>query len=60
MSIGLVSARGGRFLLIAAIIIEILAIWFVHWIDTRGYLDTEIYRLGARAWLKGYPCTATT
>ncbi|GAA0508919.1 membrane protein [Saccharopolyspora subtropica] len=33
---------------------EILAIWFVHWIDTRGYIDTEIYRLGARAWLNGY------
>ncbi|WP_460957993.1 glycosyltransferase 87 family protein [Parasphingorhabdus pacifica] len=47
-------ARDGRYLLVAAIIIEILAIWFVHWIDTRGYIDTEIYRLGGRAWLNGY------
>ncbi|GAB3701402.1 glycosyltransferase 87 family protein [Saccharopolyspora tripterygii] len=31
-----------------------MAVWFVHWIDTRGYMDTEIYRLGARAWLNGY------
>jgi alpha-1,2-mannosyltransferase len=54
VSIGLARARDGRFLLVAAIIIEILAIWFVHWIDTRGYMDTEIYRLGARAWLNGY------
>lgn len=44
-------ARDGRYLLIAAIIVEVLAIWFVHWIDTRGYMDTEIYRLGGRAWL---------
>ncbi|KAA5836108.1 DUF2029 domain-containing protein [Saccharopolyspora hirsuta] len=47
-------ARDGRHLLVAAIAVEILAIWFVHWIDTRGYIDTEIYRLGARAWLRGY------
>ncbi|MDA3628694.1 glycosyltransferase 87 family protein [Saccharopolyspora sp. WRP15-2] len=47
-------ARDGRHLLVAAIAIEILAIWFVHWIDTRGYIDTEIYQLGARAWLRGY------
>ncbi|MFR9729077.1 glycosyltransferase 87 family protein [Saccharopolyspora sp. MS10] len=46
--------RDGRFLLVTAIILEVLAIWFVHWIDTRGYMDTEIYRLGARAWLNGY------
>jgi alpha-1,2-mannosyltransferase len=46
--------RDGRYLLVAAIIVEILAIWFVHWIDTRGYMDTEIYRLGGRAWLKGF------
>ncbi|MGP4018489.1 glycosyltransferase 87 family protein [Saccharopolyspora sp. 5N708] len=54
MSNGVAPARDGRYLLVAAIIIEILAIWFVHWIDTRGYMDTEIYRLGARAWLNGY------
>ncbi|QGK68278.1 DUF2029 domain-containing protein [Allosaccharopolyspora coralli] len=47
-------ARDGRYLLVAAVVIEVLAIWFVHWIDTRGYLDTEIYRLGARAWLDGF------
>ncbi|RRO15161.1 DUF2029 domain-containing protein [Saccharopolyspora rhizosphaerae] len=47
-------ARDGRHLLVAAIVIELLAVWFVHWIDTRGYMDTEIYRLGARAWLNGY------
>jgi alpha-1,2-mannosyltransferase len=47
--------RDGRSLLVAAIVVEILAIWFVHWIDTRGYMDTEIYQLGARAWLRGYP-----
>ncbi|MGW0891408.1 glycosyltransferase 87 family protein [Saccharopolyspora sp. NPDC002578] len=47
-------ARDGRYLLVTAIILEVLAIWFVHWIDTRGYMDTEIYRLGARAWLNGY------
>ncbi len=46
-------ARDGRYLLVAAVVVEVLAIWFVHWIDTRGYLDTEIYRLGARAWLDG-------
>lgn len=46
--------RDGRHLLIAFIVLEVLAIWFVHWIDTRGYMDTEIYRLGARAWLNGY------
>ncbi|MFI0465060.1 glycosyltransferase 87 family protein [Saccharopolyspora sp. 5N102] len=46
-------ARDGRVLLVAAVIVEVLAIWFVHWIDTRGYMDTEIYRLGARAWLNG-------
>ncbi len=54
VSIGLARARDGRFLLVAAVVIEVLAIWFVHWIDTRGYMDTEIYRLGARAWLNGY------
>ncbi|MDA3646008.1 glycosyltransferase 87 family protein [Saccharopolyspora indica] len=54
MSIGVTRARDGRHLLVAAIVLEILAIWFVHWIDTRGYIDTEIYRLGARAWLNGY------
>ncbi|WP_406688270.1 glycosyltransferase 87 family protein [Saccharopolyspora sp. ID03-671] len=47
-------ARDGRHVLIAAIVLEVLAVWFVHWIDTRGYMDTEIYRLGARAWLNGY------
>jgi alpha-1,2-mannosyltransferase len=47
-------ARDGRYLLVAAIVLEILAIWFVHWIDTRGYMDTGIYRLGARAWVEGY------
>lgn len=46
--------RDGRYLLVTAIVLEVLAIWFVHWIDTRGYMDTEIYRLGARAWLNGY------
>ncbi|MBA8827549.1 alpha-1,2-mannosyltransferase [Saccharopolyspora lacisalsi] len=46
--------RDGRYLLLVAIVAEILAIWFVHWIDTRGYIDTGIYRLGARAWLHGY------
>ena len=46
--------RDGRHLLIAFIVLEVLAIWFVHWIDTRGYMDTEISRLGARAWLNGY------
>ncbi|MDR7301878.1 glycosyltransferase 87 family protein [Haloactinomyces albus] len=39
--------------LIAAITAEVLAVWFVHWIDTRGYIDTGIYRLGAQAWLDG-------
>lgn len=33
---------------------EVVALWFVHWIHTRGYMDTEVYRLGARAWLRGY------
>ena len=47
-------ARDGRYLLVAAIVLEVLAVWFVHWIDTRGYMDTEIYRLGARAWLEGF------
>lgn len=47
-------ARDGRFLLVAAIAVQLLAIWFVHWIDTRGYMDTEIYQLGARAWLSGW------
>lgn len=47
-------ARDGRYLLVAAIVVEVLAIWFVHWIDTRGYMDTGIYRLGAQAWLSGY------
>ncbi|MFD0923627.1 glycosyltransferase 87 family protein [Saccharopolyspora rosea] len=47
-------ARDRRFLLVAAIVVEICAIWFVHWIHTRGYMDTEVYRLGARAWLRGY------
>ncbi|SFT03876.1 glycosyltransferase 87 family protein [Saccharopolyspora flava] len=51
---GSTRARDGRHLLIAAIVLEVLAVWFVHWIDTRGYMDTEIYRLGARAWLNGY------
>ena len=46
--------RDSRYLLIAAIVVEVLAVWFVHWIDTRGYIDTGIYRLGARAWLHGY------
>ena len=46
--------RDGRYLLVTAIALEVLAIFFVHWIDTRGYMDTEIYRLGARAWLNGY------
>ncbi|SEG84003.1 alpha-1,2-mannosyltransferase [Saccharopolyspora kobensis] len=53
VNIGVTRARDGRHLLVAAIVLEILAIWFVHWIDTRGYIDTEIYRLGARAWLNG-------
>ncbi|RCW47328.1 alpha-1,2-mannosyltransferase [Halopolyspora algeriensis] len=39
--------------LVVAVIAEILAVWFVHWIDTRGYIDTGIYRLGAQAWLDG-------
>ncbi len=43
-----------RHLLIAAIVVEVLAVWFVHWIHTRGYMDTEIYRLGAQAWLNGW------
>lgn len=47
-------ARDPRLLLAAAIVLEIAAIWFVHWIDTRGYMDTEIYRLGGRAWLRDY------
>ncbi|GAA2820341.1 glycosyltransferase 87 family protein [Saccharopolyspora taberi] len=42
-----------RYLLVAAIVVQLMAIWFVHWIDTRGYMDTDIYRLGARAWLLG-------
>ncbi|GAA4864440.1 glycosyltransferase 87 family protein [Saccharopolyspora cebuensis] len=42
-----------RSLLAVAIVLEVVAIWFVHWIDTRGYMDAEIYRLGARAWLRG-------
>ena len=42
-----------RYLLVGAIVVQLLAIWFVHWIDTRGYMDTDIYRLGARAWLLG-------
>ncbi|MGW1682056.1 glycosyltransferase 87 family protein [Saccharopolyspora sp. NPDC002376] len=54
MNIEVARARDGRHLLVAAIAIEILAIWFVHWIHTRGYIDTEIYQLGARAWLRGY------
>lgn len=41
-------------LLVAAVLVEIVAVWFVHWIDTRGYMDTEIYQLGARAWLNGW------
>ena len=47
-------ARDGRYLLVAAIVVEVLAILFVHWIDTRGYMDTEIYRLGGRAWLQHF------
>jgi alpha-1,2-mannosyltransferase len=52
--------RGRRGLLILAIIIEIAAIWFVHWIHTRGYVDTQIYRLGAAAYLHGYPVYGDT
>lgn len=51
---GVLSARSARYLLVAAVLVQIISIWFVHWIDTRGYLDIEIYRLGARAWLNGY------
>ncbi len=47
-------ARDGRFLLIMAILVEVVAVWFVHWIHTRGYIDTEVYQLGARAYLRGY------
>lgn len=47
--------RGGRYLLVLAIIAEVVAVGFVHWLDTRGYIDTGIYRLGARAWLRGWP-----
>ena len=47
--------RDPRFVLAVAIVVEILAVWFVHWIDTRGYMDTAIYRLGGRAWLNDYP-----
>lgn len=43
-----------RYLLATAIVLQVLSIWFVHWIDTRGYMDTDIYRLGARAWLTGH------
>lgn len=48
-------AVDARYPLVAGIVLEALAIWFVHWIDTRGYIDTEIYRLGATAWLNGWP-----
>ena len=47
-------ARKVRIMLAAGAALEIVAIWFVHWIHTRGYVDTEVYRLGARAWLLGY------
>lgn len=46
--------REGRGLLIAAVLAEVVTIWFVHWIHTRGYVDTQVYRLGARAWLRGF------
>jgi alpha-1,2-mannosyltransferase len=52
--------RDKHYLLIAGIALEVLAIWFVHWIHTRGYMDTEVYRLGARAWLRGYPVYGDT
>ncbi|MHA6797868.1 glycosyltransferase 87 family protein [Bounagaea algeriensis] len=47
-------ARDWRPLLIVAILLEIFAVWFVHWIDTRGYVDTQVYQLGGRAWLSGF------
>lgn len=53
-------SRGLLTVLIGAIFAEVIAIWFVHWIHTRGYLDTEVYRLGARAWLRGYPLYGDT
>jgi alpha-1,2-mannosyltransferase len=52
--------RGPLIALIGAILVETVAIWLVHWIHTRGYLDTEVYRLGARAWLRGYPLYGDT
>lgn len=52
--------RGPLIVLIVAIIAEAVAIWFVHWIHTRDYLDTEVYRLGARALLRGYPLYGDT
>ncbi|MER7010581.1 glycosyltransferase 87 family protein [Saccharopolyspora sp. NPDC000359] len=54
MSIGLARARDGRHLLVVAIVIEILAIYYVQWNNSHGFLDTDVYRLGARAWLLGY------
>jgi len=47
--------RDPRLLLAVAILVEVLAFLFVHWIDTRGYMDTAVYRLGGRAWLEHYP-----
>ncbi|MHA6801892.1 glycosyltransferase 87 family protein [Salinifilum ghardaiensis] len=47
-------ARDWRPLLIVAIVLEIFAVWLVHWIDTRGYVDTQVYQLGGRAWLSGF------
>ena len=46
--------RDPRLLLAAAVLVEVAVVCFVHWIDTRGYMDTEIYRLGGRAWLRDY------
>ena len=41
--------RDGRYLLLVAIVAEILAIWFVHWIDPRGYIDPHLR--SANLWL---------
>lgn len=43
-----------RLLLVLAVVIQVAAIRYVHWLDLHGYMDTEIYRLGARAWLHHY------
>ncbi|GAA4611453.1 glycosyltransferase 87 family protein [Saccharopolyspora hordei] len=40
--------------MVAAVLVELFALYYVHWVHSPGYVDTEVYRLGARAWLRGY------